>query len=215
VSGGIISPVSLTVVSRSESTGPNPPFNPFSSHTPSHAKQVNDQLATAVPLLTSYQSMATISSDSEFMTQYVAAVAIPPSSYFVTVDDGHGNPMIFSLGTDKKFHLIVNDVLGNHILVDFGVSLGYSGDIHSFYVQQGASGMLYIVVAVADPSSTTGASELVVVQPFNPSDYDLTQARLDALVIPHEPQANHFEVTKLSLVRCCGSNMSSVSLTLT
>jgi hypothetical protein len=141
--------------------------------------------------------MATLSSDSDLMTQYVAAVAVPPSSYFVAVQDGHGNPMIFSLGTDKRFHLIVDDAVGNHVLVDFAASLGYSEEIHSFYVQQDASGLLYIVFAAGN---STNHSDLVAMQPFNPVDYDLSHAHLDALVIPHESQANMFKVTKLSLV---------------
>lgn len=141
--------------------------------------------------------MTTISSDSELMTQYVSALAVPPSSYFTAVVDGQGRPMIFSLGTDKKFHLIVDDAVGNHILVDFGAAIGHSGNVHSFDVKQDAAGLIYVVAAVS--GTTTSASDIVVLKPFNPVDYDLTQDQLTSLVIPHGAQTNAFTVTKMTL----------------
>lgn len=117
--------------------------------------------------------MASISFDSELMTQQVAAVAIPNSKNFVAVHDENGKIMIFSVGTDGVFYLTKEDRYGSRIIINLSRALNIAGvKIAAFDVTQNIKdSTLYIVVATA--------SGLVVLKPFKPSNVYLADHNLN------------------------------------
>lgn len=126
--------------------------------------------------------MASLSYDSELMTQQVAAIAVPNSSRFVTVKDEIGNPMVFSLGTDQKIYLVKTNKAGKRVLIDFGTLLRLvdSYKVYAFDVAQNVDSTLYIILATEDPTS---GSDLIVLSPFKPVDYDLSEYSTDLRVL--------------------------------
>lgn len=119
--------------------------------------------------------MASISFGSEFMTQQVAAVAVPNSSNFAAVNDENGRIMILSVGTDGFFYLIMEDRYGSRIIVNLSKALNIEGEkIAAYDVTQNISdSTLYIVVA--------SASGLIVLKPFKPSNVYLADPNLSLL----------------------------------
>lgn len=51
--------------------------------------------------------MASVTADSEFMTNYVAASSVPAGTHFVTLLDEHNHPMVVSLSNDKVPKLLM------------------------------------------------------------------------------------------------------------
>jgi hypothetical protein len=123
--------------------------------------------------------MASLNHDSELMMQHVAAVAVPNSSRFVTVKNHDGSPMVFSLGTDKRLYLIINNRDGQRILMDFGydlLRLDKDYKVYAFDVAQDIDSTLYIILATEDQSS---GSDLIVLTPFKPEEYDMAEKSTD------------------------------------
>lgn len=118
-------------------------------------------------------NMASISFDSELMTQQVAGVAIPTSTNFVAVNDENGRAMIFSIGDDGVFYLTKEDETGSRIIVNLSNALKIVGvTIAAFDVAQNISdSTLYVVVA--------SKSDLIVLKPFKPSTVYLANPNLD------------------------------------
>lgn len=117
--------------------------------------------------------MASISFDSELMTQQVAAVAIPNSKDFVAVHDENGRIMIFSVGTDGVFYLTKEDRYGSRIIINLSKALNIVGvKIAAYDVTQNIkTSTLYIVAATA--------SGLLILKPFKPSDIYLADNNLN------------------------------------
>lgn len=136
--------------------------------------------------------MNSITHDSELLSQRMAAVAVPDSSTFFTVRDENDEPLVFSLGTDKKFYMIKKNDLGQDIVRDFGSLLHFDEDYvgHAVIVSQDSDDKLYIVVAVesdkeAKNDADQKASDVGVLKPFRPVDRDLNSTSdLRDLIIP-------------------------------
>lgn len=114
--------------------------------------------------------MATVSADSELMTNYASAAAVPPSSNFVALVDDENRPMIFCLSdaTDKalpKIQLIKQDGNGNRFIYNLADSVGLkpSEKILAFDIQQAANGSVFLTFAV---ESGRDESVLYIVKPF-------------------------------------------------
>jgi hypothetical protein len=118
--------------------------------------------------------METVHHDSELMTQYVAAIAVPNSQRFVAVRDEKGYLVLFSLGTDLKIYVSKLDVSGHRVVRDFGLMLGLPStyEAQAFDVAQDTSSTLYIAVATAR-GSNKDQSDLHLLRPFKPSEADL------------------------------------------
>lgn len=164
-----------------------------------------------------------VNHDSELMVQHVAAVAVPNSSLFFTVADKQGNPVVFSLGTDEKFYVIQNDAHGQKQLNDLGILLrldaSYVG--HALSISQGPEMNLFLVLAIQSMENE-GASEIIVLKPFQLSEYDLSSSGSDlsGLIIPQTGHSYNQRVKSFFSVGCVlrrshpsiGSNIHSLHL---
>ncbi|KAI1169625.1 hypothetical protein F4777DRAFT_201781 [Nemania sp. FL0916] len=124
--------------------------------------------------------MESIHHDSEWMAQYVAAVAVPNSQRFVCVRDKNGNMMLFSLGTDSKLYVSCLDESGTRVLRDLGqlLNLPSSYAAHAFDVVQDAASKLYITAAIAKPSDPS-KSTLYLLRPLDVLKTNLFDSTLD------------------------------------
>lgn len=69
--------------------------------------------------------MDSLHHDSEWMTQQIAAQAVPQARHFVAVHDENGQLILFSLGTDSKLYVSSLDASGNRVVLDLGAMLGF------------------------------------------------------------------------------------------
>ncbi|KAI5461885.1 hypothetical protein BGZ63DRAFT_424737 [Mariannaea sp. PMI_226] len=90
--------------------------------------------------------MITVTQDSEFMTNLLAANPVPAGQRFVAFRDKDANPAVFALGQDSVLNLIINQN-GRPSRVDFGALCKFVGKILAFEVQQNLDNSLSIVVA--------------------------------------------------------------------
>ncbi|RHZ58240.1 uncharacterized protein CDV56_106126 [Aspergillus thermomutatus] len=154
--------------------------------------------------------MFSVNHDFELMVQHVAAVAVPKSSLFFTVADEQGNPAVFSLGTDKKFYVVQNDAYGQKQLNDLGgllrLDASYVG--HALSVSQGPGMNLFLVLAIQS-TENEDASEIIVLKPFQPSEYDLSSSGSDlsGLIIPQTGQSYNQRVNSFFSVGATGSSV--------
>lgn len=110
-----------------------------------------------------------LSYDAELMRHQAPAIPVSPSRSFSVILDEHHRPIVFSIGTDKKFYLIMSDDKGVNILYDLGGRLGFSTDAQAFAVTQLPD--LTILVAFAmthDKNHTEG--DLYVLGPLKPAE---------------------------------------------
>lgn len=90
--------------------------------------------------------MITVTQDSEFMTNLLAANPVPAGKRFIAIQDKDANPAVFALGQDSVLNLIINQN-GAPSRIDFGALCKFSGKILAFDVQQNIDNSLSIVVA--------------------------------------------------------------------
>ncbi|KAJ5175562.1 uncharacterized protein N7482_001439 [Penicillium canariense] len=119
--------------------------------------------------------MATLQWDSELMTNYVSAVAVPAASHMVTCVDPHTlQPMIFALSNDEipKLQVIGVNEEGQRVRTDYGRLLGLPTDayIQTFDVQQGADYTIHLALTTKVDEQH---SQLWVVRPFQLSSQPL------------------------------------------
>lgn len=114
--------------------------------------------------------MANISFDSELMTNYAAAAAVPPSSHFVALVDDNHRPMILCLSdaTNKsppRLQIIQEDDVGNRFIYDLAGSLKLTSTdkIMAFDATQAADGRVFLTLAV---ESGVAEARLYIVKPF-------------------------------------------------
>lgn len=121
--------------------------------------------------------METLQHDSEWMTQYIAAQAVPSSRNFAAVHDKNGQLMLFSLGTDSKLYVSSLDASGSRVVLDLGDMLGFASTYtgHAFGIMQDRSTKLYLVVAIASDSASSKSS-VYLLRPFEPGDVDFSSA---------------------------------------
>jgi hypothetical protein len=108
--------------------------------------------------------MITITQDSEFMTNLLAANPVPAGKQFVAILDKDANPAVFALGEDSVLNLIINQD-GNPSRVDFGALCKISGEVLAFGVQQNADSTLSIVMASNAGNNLSNVYILVGVMP--------------------------------------------------
>ncbi|KAJ3460819.1 hypothetical protein MRS44_011686 [Fusarium solani] len=108
--------------------------------------------------------MITITQDSEFMTNLLAANPVPAGKQFVAILDKDANPAVFALGEDSVLNLIINQD-GNPSRVDFGALCKISGEVLAFGVQQNADSTLSIVIASNAGNNLSNVYILVGVMP--------------------------------------------------
>lgn len=133
--------------------------------------------------------MASIAYDSELMTNYIAALAVPPSTRYVTcLDPTSRRPMVFSISSDGRLLAIKvcpfsftlcfwtqssscmgqEDKDGQTSLIDMGPFLGIpsSTTVQAFDCQQALDLSLYLCVATRADADT---SNVLIAKPFTMS----------------------------------------------
>ncbi|RBR22926.1 uncharacterized protein FIESC28_04224 [Fusarium coffeatum] len=116
--------------------------------------------------------MATVTIDSELMTNYVSTVPIPSGSHHVTVLDENRMPMVFCLSNDisaPRLQILRRDTQGHSQLFDVHQLIGLPENAHvqTFHVEQSWELKLYLAVAYEEIGDNT-KSLLHLVRPFNP-----------------------------------------------
>jgi hypothetical protein len=124
--------------------------------------------------------MQSISHDSEWMKQYIAAVSIPNSHRFVCVHDANGAMMLFSLGTNDKLYVSAIDPAGSRVVQDLGQQVGFpsSYKASAFDVVQDVGSKLYIAMAIQKPSDAS-KSYLYLLRPIDVKNVDFSSRALN------------------------------------
>ncbi|KAL8757131.1 MAG: hypothetical protein Q9199_002444 [Rusavskia elegans] len=96
--------------------------------------------------------MAPLTYDSELMNQQVAAIAVPNSHDFVSLNDANGKRMIFSLGTDGIFYLCKEDQTGARVVINLSSALRVApaGAMHFNFVLPNSGGALTLRSKIID-----------------------------------------------------------------
>ncbi|EFY95145.2 hypothetical protein X797_010128 [Metarhizium robertsii] len=156
--------------------------------------------------------MESVHHDSEKMSQYIAAVAVPNSRRFVSVHDNNGQLMLFSLGTDSKLYVSALDPSGNRVIRDLGNSLGFPSAYvaHAFDVVQDAKSKLYISVAI-EKSSDPSKSLLYLLQPLGAINMDFSSPdlNLESLIMDGSVSESA-KVIQIFMAPAVGKNYSPV-----
>jgi hypothetical protein len=138
--------------------------------------------------------------------QQIAAVAVPNSSLFHTVADENGRPMVFSVGTDKKFYVLKEDIEGHCLISDLESMLrlpaAYAAQVLS--VTQDRASNIFVALAIEDQGSSAERkpSIIYILQPFKPQDQNLSDAtaNLSSLIIPQKGANTGLQVSSIFTV---------------
>ena len=108
----------------------------------------------------------TVTADAEVMQNYQSALPVAANQTLAAVEDSAGNPMVFSIGGDKRLYLIMADPGGptGWKQLDLTASLSRWGTPTTFTVSQVPGGNITLAVAAA-PS--TGAPVIVAAGPLS------------------------------------------------
>jgi hypothetical protein len=114
--------------------------------------------------------MASIVSDSELMTNYASAAAVPPASHFAALRDDKGRPLIVCLSdpspdAPRKLQIIMESEGSSRSLYDLSKPLGITTGmkILAFDAKQTNDGRVFLVFAV---QSANDKATLSIVKPF-------------------------------------------------
>ncbi|KZF24922.1 hypothetical protein L228DRAFT_58472 [Xylona heveae TC161] len=168
-----------------------------------------------INLLWTFKKMYSVTHDSELMVQQVAAVAVPNSSFFSTVSDENGHPMVFSIGNDKKFYIFKEATEGHYLLSDFGLLLGFNENYiaHALSVSQDASLNLFVILAIEDSNASSSddrkPSLPYVLKPFSPANYDLldpANSDLRQLILPQKGDDSGLRISTIFTIGSTGGD---------
>ncbi|MEZ4473927.1 MAG: hypothetical protein R3F60_24690 [bacterium] len=119
----------------------------------------------------------TVSADAEIMQSYQAALPVAANHTLAAVQDSAGNPLVFSIGSDQRFYLLLADPGGptGWTQLDLTDSVSRWGTPTKFAVGQVPSGDITLVVA-ATPAGG-GTPTVVIAGPLScdPTQTDWTQ----------------------------------------
>ncbi|KAF5655281.1 hypothetical protein F25303_689 [Fusarium sp. NRRL 25303] len=153
--------------------------------------------------------MATISIDSELMTNYVSTVPVPAGSHHVTVLDQKRMPMVFCLSNDRpspRLQILRRDAEGHSQLFDIHDLIGLPKDayVQTFHVEQSWDLRLHLAVAYGDGKGSN--SYLHLMKPFAP---EVLRQSDDAL--PHIPGKAQFgTIQKILMAPFSGTNSNVI-----
>lgn len=138
------------------------------------------------------------------MIQHVAAVAVPPSSKFITLIDEVGMPMVISLGTDFKLHVVKTNMIGQQRkLVDLGslLRLADTYKASAFGISQDEDSNIYIALQT-EASEGPPSNRLLLVKPFKPDSFDLgsEETDLSVLIMPEVGEPSNKLITSIFMV---------------
>ncbi|KAH0372867.1 hypothetical protein KCU65_g919, partial [Aureobasidium melanogenum] len=130
--------------------------------------------------------MASLTVDSELMTNYISAVPVPAGSHHVAVLDEKRMPLLFTLSNDRplpRLQVLRRDSEGQSSIFDIGKQIGLPENayIQSFHVEQSWNLKLYLAVSYRSGDDDS-KSLLHLVRPFLPER--LKQNGEDILYIP-------------------------------
>ncbi len=97
-----------------------------------------------------------LSVSCELMKNQQQASPIEPTKNILVVQDSNGKPMIFTIGTDEKFHLIKYDESSATGWTVVDLSAGFTGYAAAkvFEVTQDIKGRISVVLAVSKPNAS-------------------------------------------------------------
>lgn len=156
--------------------------------------------------------MASIVTDSELMTNYASAAAVPPASHFAALRDDDGRPLIICLSdatpdTPRKIQVVMEAGGSSRHLLDLSSALGITAGkkILAFDAKQTSDGRVFLVYAVESADET---ANLCIVKPFRLLLDVLLTGTLRLQYVPG-PEATIGTVHQVSLVsakqtRRCG-----------
>ena len=147
--------------------------------------------------------MASVTVDSELMTQHVAAVPVPNSSRSFTVRDEDGAPLLFSLGNNGILFAFKENESGARVRLNLNMAFGIEKkQVVTFsVVQEMVTDLLYYCLAYLKDAEA-GETALAFCRPFSPLVLDTAKPfNLTHLMIRDTP-APTIHVSNLLLVRC-------------
>lgn len=131
--------------------------------------------------------MAQITYNSRLVEMEIAGAApVPVSNDLITVRDGRNRSMIFSVGSDNVFRIILGDTNLTLRTIDFGAALRVKeGEkITAYDVRQALDSTMYIVAATGRDDTPSWGRVFILI-PFLPSKVDLIDTEaIKRLVIP-------------------------------
>ena len=157
--------------------------------------------------------MASIQYSSRLAEMEIPASAVPASNDFTAVADVRGRPMIFAVGNDSIFRLIVEDHQLNRQLINLSQGLGlYSSEtVKSFAVNQDSSSKIYLVVST-EMVNMVAPGRLFVLKPFLPVEAPyLSAARIAELNVPAN-ESVPLVAERILLVSAASQTTSNISL---
>ncbi|KAG9758073.1 hypothetical protein KCU73_g4084, partial [Aureobasidium melanogenum] len=116
--------------------------------------------------------MASLTIDSELMTNFISAVPVPAGGHHVAVLDEKRMPLLFTLSNDRplpRLQILRRDHEGQSSIFDVGKQIGLPGNayIQSFHVEQSWNLKLYLAVSYRDGDDDS-KSLLHLTKPFLP-----------------------------------------------
>lgn len=145
--------------------------------------------------------MASINYSSRVAQMEIPASSVPPSKDFTSIADTRGRPMIFAIGTDDVFRLIVEDGELNRKLINLSTLLGlYAGEtVKAYAVKQDAELNIYLSISTQMTKMVT-PGRLFVLRPFRPEEAALLDAELVAKLVIPAKESLPFVVERIFLV---------------
>lgn len=137
--------------------------------------------------------MASITYSGRLAQMEIPASSVPASRDFTAIADDRGRPMIFAIGTDSTFRLIIEDGELNRKLVNLSEALGlYTAEtVHSYAVNQDNESNVYLAISTKMTNMMT-PGRLFILKPFESEKAgNLDAESVAKLVIPAKENLPH------------------------
>ena len=139
-----------------------------------------------------------VSYDSELMDQLIPAVPIEPSRRFETVLDENNRPLVFSIGNDNIFYLVIADENGLNTRQNFGARLGFHKNAQAFSVSQAEDRKLIVVFAMQRDDNSYG--DIRILGPIEPADLRKADLYLRSFILRTVAQPSNLMFERILLV---------------
>lgn len=134
--------------------------------------------------------------DTELVNHIVAAVTVPTTRHFATAIDDENHPLVFSIGHDGKFYLVINNEKRGNELQNLSSRLGFgeSETVQALAASQAHDGRIVVGFAIKHQDSDAG--DAYILGPISPADLrrdgDLRSSLLKATNQPDNVVFNKF-----------------------
>ncbi len=136
---------------------------------------------------------------SELMENHLAATAVDESYHIAAVVDANGDPMLFSIGSDRKLYLIVkaSGSPTGWAQTDLAVPLGSSYQAAAFAVSQAPDGRINLAVAVQRPGAS--ATTVYVTPPLSNAAGETDWQDLAGQWVERPATAGNFVISEMMM----------------